>query len=204
MIQNGTPSGTEKYWEEYYKKGKKDSIVKEWYCNFKIMKNFLPEKEFGKILILGNGISSLFKDILKDKEFKNSFVTSLDISQSSCKICEELAKEKLSKLQQKRLKIECIDATKMTYTSEYNLILDKGFIDSFWKSSNELDYEKMKIIERKVYESLVPNGIWLIFSLYDLPDIGFLDQTSKSLWNFIEDTEFTYQEKEIYVFKLSK
>lgn len=203
LIENGTPRGTEEYWESYYKNSN-DKIVKEWYCNFNIMKNFLPELKFEKILILGNGVSSLFMDILKDKEFKNSLVTSVDISQSSCIFIENLAKEKLKESQRKRLRIECLDVTKMTYNSEFNLILDKGFIDSFWKSSNQIDFENMKIIESKVHNSLEKEGIWLIFSLYDLSDIGFLDQKSSSLWESISDAEFTFQEKEIRVYKLKK
>jgi hypothetical protein len=172
-----------------------------------VIKNFLPEADSMKnILILGNGLSKLPLDLLVDDDYPNCQIASTDISQTSIDAIDQLAKQTLSSDQRSRLSLLAIDLCEMEYTEKFDLVLEKGFIDSFWKSSNEPDITKLKIIESKVHRSLISNGQWIILSLYDLTETGFLDQPSKSLWTSIQDTTFRYTptNQDIRVYKLTK
>jgi hypothetical protein len=194
LTKDGLPNSSEKYWNQYYQS---DNPIDEWYCDFPIVKMFLPEMEFSKILILGNGISRIPIEMANDEEFKKSKIFSLDISQKACDQMNQL--EKLPNIE-----FICQDVLKMNYENEIDLVLDKGLIDSFW-DLNEMDIKQLKTLELKVWNSLKESGVWMVFSVYDLTEIGFLDQQSKELWKSIEDTDFeTENEITIHVYKIVK
>jgi hypothetical protein len=196
LTENGLPEASEKYWNQYYQN---ENPVEEWYCDFSIVKMFLPEIEFPKILILGNGISKMPIEMSKDEEFKKSIIYSLDISQNACDQMNQL---------EKRSNVEfiCQDVLTMNYENEMDLVLDKGLIDSFWEL-NEMNIKNLKSLELKVWNSLKENGscFWIIFSVYDLSEIGFLDQNSKEMWKSIEDTDFEMENGIIiHVYKIQR
>eukprot|EP01080_Neovahlkampfia_damariscottae_P000427 gene427-6840_t len=198
LTKNSLPNSTAKYWDSYYKNNENDDLVEDWYCDSSIVKIFLPDVEFQSVLVIGNGISKLPLDLAKDEAFEKSTILSTDISQNSC--------DKMNQINDNNsVQFICEDVLDLSFKEKFDLVLDKGLVDTFWKSESEMNISDLKKVEMNIWKCLKDEGVWVVFSVYDLAEIEFLNIESKNRWKRIEDTEFeTDNEITIKVYRLFK
>jgi hypothetical protein len=131
-----------------------------------------------------------------DKELE---ITSIDISKSSCeKLKQEIGENE-------KIKIKEEDVFEMKYENEFELVIEKGLMDSFWLDTNTLDANKIKTLENIVYNSLKKDGFWVIFTINNLIKEKIFDKNTKIKWEGgIQVSKFKSNILKIYCYRLIK
>ncbi|KAF0982491.1 hypothetical protein FDP41_011421 [Naegleria fowleri] len=176
------------YWNNYYQQ---HGFVDEWYCDWDLVKNFLPEtiqklktaptKETLKILDVGCGLSTVTLKLCDHFNKQRFSVTSIDISN----VLIGLMKEQYADIPDVIgfSQVDVKDMEKFFEDNSFDIIFDKGTFDSIM-SFDSSTIEDITAYESEIFRVLKPGGLFMLCSVTPLEGIeGFF---SGEAWSSVK------------------
>jgi hypothetical protein len=165
-----------------------EELDRDWYCDYDDTRVHLPKRIFTmspqekrdyRVLVIGNGISKLPLELHETESLTN--ITSTDCSPTVVKMMRQCIEEQLD-IEEKDQNINTVqyllldvrDMTSELPLNYFDLILDKGTIDSLWLGDiyegeeSEYGYESVEQIQKNISMLLREGGKFVVFSQYEL------------------------------------
>jgi hypothetical protein len=163
-------------------------LERDWYCDYDSTRPHLPahiirmkpqDKANVRVLVLGNGISKLPLELYESEMLRN--ITCVDCSSTVVKMMRQCFEEQLSVEEADQnintvqyLEMDVRDMISHLPNNYFDLVLDKGAIDSLWLGDiyegEDSKYGDKSVldIQRNVAKLMRKGGKFIVFSQYEL------------------------------------